>query len=82
MTDLLGGRVNIAGRSDHPPVVDGVLLSRTGQVHRNRGLITECGHALPPLRVAVSDLQALVHKLTVCTVCYPSANAHKGRRAQ
>lgn len=62
------------------PVIAGVLMSRRGQVHRNRGLLTECGLTLSPPQVDVSDLQALVHKLTVCAVCYPPANSGKGPR--
>lgn len=68
----------IDGRS-WTPVVDGVLFSRNGLVHRNRGRLTECGGTLPDRRVQVSDLQAHVHKLPVCTACYPPATTNKGR---
>jgi hypothetical protein len=53
------------------PVVDGVMFGRYGQVHRNTGLITECGTTLPKRRVNVTALQAQVHKLPLCTACYP-----------
>lgn len=66
----------IDGRA-RTPVIDGVLFSRHGLVHRNRGRMTECGHHLPDRRVSVSDLQALVHKLTVCKQCYPPVTSPK-----
>ena len=63
--------MNIAGGSTQQPVVDGVMFSRYGQVHRNTGLVTECGTALPGQRVKVSAVQAQVHKLPLCTACFP-----------
>ena len=69
----------MAGRTSfQAPVVDGVLLARRGLVHRNRGVMAECGTHLPDRRVAVSALQAQVHKLPVCTACYPPLNTRKG----
>ena len=65
------------GRLAQVPVVDGVLFSRGGLVHRNVGLITQCGNALPERRATVNALQAQVHKLTLCTDCYPFVNKPK-----
>lgn len=63
-------------------ITDGVLLSRLGEVHRDRGRLTECGNTIHPRQaVAVSHVQAVVHKLRVCHVCYPG-HAQGGRHVR
>lgn len=53
----------------------GVLLSYYSEVHRNAGGRTKCGHPAPAGRVApVTDVQAMVYQLGLCSVCYPDRN--------
>lgn len=66
-----------------PEIEDGVLLSRLGEVHRDRGRLTECGNTIHPRHAAtVSHVQAVVHKLRLCHVCYPTHNRHGGPNAR
>lgn len=64
-------------------VPDGVLLTRYGEVHRNTGSRTGCGHPAPAGRVApVSQLQAAVYQLALCTLCYPHPHSHPHNTAR
>lgn len=65
-----------------PHIVDGVLLARYGEVHRDVGAQTKCGQKfLRGGRVStVSHVQAIVFKLAVCRDCYPD-HSH-GHRPQ
>ena len=71
----------ISSSGTQQPVVDGVMFGLHGQVHRNTGLATECGTALPEQHVHVSALQVEVHKLPVCVDCFPFIiKPKRGRR--
>lgn len=64
-----------------PEIQNGVLLSRLGQVHRATGHQTPCGETVTAGRAApVSNVQAVVHKLPLCTFCYPDHHRHHGGR--
>ncbi|HZM83816.1 MAG TPA: hypothetical protein VFC19_49490 [Candidatus Limnocylindrales bacterium] len=55
-----------------PEITDGVLLSRLGEVHRQRTLhATGCAQPIPDRHATVSHAQAVVYRLPVCHVCYP-----------
>jgi len=68
--------MNIAALSSQPPIVNGVLLTRLGDVHEWEVTATQCG--LKPITCAapVTAVQAAVHKLPLCKRCYPSYHAH------
>ena len=62
------------GRTVQTPVTGGVMFSRWGQVHRlsaDDDAHTFCGQFASTPRVAVTELQVLVHKLSACDTCYP-----------
>lgn len=67
-----------------PEITDGVLLSRVGEVHCDTGRrSTACGQTFLPGRVAtVSHVQAIVHKLRLCSACYPHHHGPGGRYAK
>lgn len=55
-----------------PEVVDGLLLSRRGDVHRRSTTkTTSCAKEIPARHVPVSHVQAVVHKLPLCHNCFP-----------
>lgn len=64
-----------------PEITSGVLLSRLGEVHKNRGRITECGTTIPARHVPVSHVQAVAHKLRLCRSCYPHHHGPGGSHA-
>lgn len=66
-----------------PEIVGGVLLSRLGDVHRRlNSQRTACGETfLPKGAATVSHVQATVHKLRLCTACYPNHHGPGGRHA-
>lgn len=64
-----------------PEITGGVLLSRLGDVHKNRGRITECGTRIPERYAPVSHVAAIVHKLPLCHACYPNHHGPGGRYA-
>jgi hypothetical protein len=66
-----------------PEITGGVLLSRLGEVHRRWGVrTTSCGESIPDRHATVSHVQAVVHKLRLCALCYPQHHPHGGRNAQ
>jgi hypothetical protein len=74
--------VSTTGKYELAPVVDGVLLSRTGEVHRLAVGKTWCDRRLPERYAPVSAVQAQVHKLPICHACFPFVNPIGRKRAQ
>lgn len=65
-----------------PEILGGILLSRLGEVHQYRFPRTPCGQLVAARQVvAVSHVQAVVHKLPLCGHCYPSHHNPGGRHA-
>lgn len=67
-----------------PEIIGGVLLSRLGDVHRRwSNRTTSCGQSIPDRYTTVSHVQAVVHKLRLCSACYPAHHVHgpKGGRS-
>lgn len=63
-----------------PEIVGGVLLTRHGEVHRRWSTkTTSCGQAVPERHATVTHVQAVVHKLRLCTACYPAHHGPGGR---
>jgi hypothetical protein len=66
-----------------PEITGGVLLSATGEVHRQaRPRATGCDQTIPDRHARVSHVQAVVHKLPLCSVCFPSHTHHPGKHHQ
>lgn len=62
-------------------ITGGVLLARLGEVHRRWGTrTTSCGQSIPDRHAPVSHVQAVVHKLRLCQLCYPAHHRDGGRR--
>ena len=68
--------MSAASLSSQPPIVDGVILSRFGDVHEREATNTRCGLNPVTAGVRVTPVQAQVHKLPLCKHCYPSYYAH------
>lgn len=65
-----------------PEITDGVLTTRLGRVHKRAGRhVAQCGQSIPTHHAPVSHVQAVVHKLPLCTTCYPSHHGPGGRYA-
>ena len=57
-------------------VVDGVILSGSGPVHRDLGGRTACGERVLAGRAAAASIaQILVYRLPVCPKCYHDPRA-------